>query len=131
MPEKQIEMMTIEMPCEIAAKMVIPSIRASVAYVLVNEFKLSKYTVARLLGLTPAAINNYMSGKRGDKYMKILLENEIYLSKVEEVAKLILNFHGESKNDMDLFLKRYQEAMCSICSQVNEVAAKHGCPYRH
>ncbi|MDP8003518.1 MAG: transcriptional regulator, partial [Caldisphaera sp.] len=105
MPEKQIEMMTIEMPCEIAAKMVIPSIRASVAYVLVNEFKLSKYTVARLLGLTPAAINNYMSGKRGDKYMKILLENEIYLSKVEEVAKLILNFHGESKNDMDLFLK--------------------------
>ncbi|MGC8572414.1 MAG: transcriptional regulator [Caldisphaera sp.] len=125
------ETITIEMPCEIAAKLVIPSIRASIAYVLVNDFKLSKYTAARMLGLTPAAINNYISGKRGDRYMKILIEDERYLNKVKEAAKLILNFQGRSEEEIDDFMRKYQQAMCGICSEVNEVAHKHGCPYKH
>lgn len=130
--EKDVETTVIEMPCEVAAKLVIPSIRASIAYVLVNEFKLSKYTAARLLGLTPAAINNYISGKRGDRYMKTLIEDERYLNKVKEAAKLILNYQGRtSELEFDEFMKKYQQAMCGICSEVNEVAHKHGCPYKH
>ncbi len=130
--EKNVEeQITIEMPCEVAARIIIPSIRASVAYILVNEFKLSKYTAARLLGLTPAAINNYISGKRGDKYMKMLTEDEKYLSKVREAAKLILIYQGKHGESIDEFMKKYQIAMCSICSEVNEVAHKYGCPYKH
>ena len=129
--EKSVEEITIEMPCEVAARIVIPSIRASVAYILVNEFKLSKYTAARMLGLTPAAINNYISGKRGDRYMKMLTEDEKYLNKVREAARLILAYQGKSGESMDEFMRKYQIAMCSICSEVNEVAHKYGCPYKH
>ncbi|MEB2793612.1 MAG: transcriptional regulator [Caldisphaeraceae archaeon] len=119
----------MEMPCEVAARMIIPSIRASIAYILVKEFGLSKYTAAKLLDLTPAAINNYISGKRGDRFMKSFLENKVYLEKIRYMAMLILKLHSDSKVDREAILNAYQDSICDVCSRVNEIAIKRGCPY--
>lgn len=111
-------------PCEVAAKEVMPSIRASIAYVLVNEFKLSKYEAAKLLGLTPAAVSNYIDGRRGEKYVMKILNDKANSEKVRHAALLIL-----TQPQDPIVAERFQDITCSICSSVNEVAQNYGCHY--
>lgn len=114
----------IRQPCEVAAKEVMPSIRASIAYVLVNEFKLSKYEAARLLGLTPAAVSNYIEGRRGEKYMAKILGDKAKADKIREAAMIILAYQSDARSS-----ERFQNITCAICSSVNEVAQTYGCHY--
>ncbi|HIQ10441.1 MAG TPA: hypothetical protein EYH26_00490 [Pyrodictium sp.] len=77
-------------PCEIASKHVVPAIRAALAILLVNEYGLSAYRVAKLLGMTPAAISNYLLRRRGGELVDKLLEDgEIKKVLVELAEKLI------------------------------------------
>jgi len=52
-------------PCEMVRWQIIPSIRRELAWYLVNDYSLSHVQVAKKLGLTPAAICQYLHGKRG------------------------------------------------------------------
>jgi len=104
------------LPCEIAAAKILPSIRAALAIVLVVKLNTSKYEVAKMLGLTPAAVTNYIEGKRGSVYLRrILADKELY-SLINELAKLIRE-NGGLQGDA---LKRYQEVVCTICNLINE-----------
>jgi len=67
----------LEMPCEIVAKKLMPTIRASIAEVLVKKYGFSIYETAKILGLTPAAISNYLLGKRGANTFPELKENKL------------------------------------------------------
>ncbi|MEB3755419.1 MAG: hypothetical protein GSR79_00955, partial [Desulfurococcales archaeon] len=62
-------------PCEMAAKYVLPAIRAALAIVLTEEYGFTSYRVAKMLNLTPAAITNYRKGKRGIKLIDYILNN--------------------------------------------------------
>ena len=115
------EMPTITMPCEIAAN-IIPSIRAAIAIALVEELGLSRYEAAKFLGMTPAAVTNYLEGKRGNVYLKKILRDERLYRIVREVASLIAKHRG-LKGDA---LRAYKEAVCKICCCLNEL----GCPRR-
>lgn len=111
-------------PCEVAAREVVPSIRASMAQVFINEFKLSKYEAAKLIGVSPAAISNYLEGKRGDKYVNKILSDSSRRALVREAALIVLT----SPNDPSA-LSRLQDITCELCSSVNEVAQAYGCHY--
>ena len=54
------------LPSEIESKSLIPAVRAILAKVLVKEKGLKEEEVARLLGITQAAVSNYIRGTRGD-----------------------------------------------------------------
>jgi uncharacterized protein len=54
------------LPSEIEAKSLIPAIRSILARKLIKEFHLKEEDVANLLGVTQAAISNYVRGTRGD-----------------------------------------------------------------
>ena len=58
-------MRKIKPPCQLALWRILPSIRREIALTLIREHNLSQKEVAKLLGLTEAAISYYLNKKRG------------------------------------------------------------------
>jgi len=54
------------LPSEIESKSLIPAVRAMIAKKLSNEHYLKEDAVAKILGVTQAAVSNYVRGTRGD-----------------------------------------------------------------
>jgi uncharacterized protein len=71
------------LPSEIEAKSLIPAVRAILAKKLIKEYALKEEDVARVLGITQAAVSNYVRGTRGDIDLISNLES------VTEVMRLI------------------------------------------
>lgn len=113
------------LPCEYAVKSVIPSIRASIAKVLVDDFNMSRYYAAKILRTTPAAVTNYLEKRRGDRYVDKILENPDLRRMVKKSARILMKLSG--RDDKDAY-RDYQRAICMVCSRVNEVALEIGCP---
>ncbi len=114
-----------ELPCERASRVIIPSIRAALVRHLVENKKISRYNVAKLLGITPASVTNYMKGERGDPELeKRILSEEKYYRIIEVMANLILSSKG--LGDPKTYV-RFRELVCTICSGLNEVAQRAGC----
>ncbi|MEM1946189.1 MAG: helix-turn-helix domain-containing protein [Candidatus Caldarchaeum sp.] len=88
------------LPAEIESKVTIPMLRALTAKKLVCEKNFTQEQVARVLGVTQAAVSNYLRGVRGwsvewerneelnkwvDKVVEAVMENQSR----EEIAKRI------------------------------------------
>ncbi|MHC1593092.1 MAG: transcriptional regulator [Methermicoccaceae archaeon] len=52
-------------PCEVMAFSVLPAIRAQLAKLLVEECNIPQQRVASIMGLTSAAVSQYLNSKRG------------------------------------------------------------------
>ncbi len=110
-------------PCEVASKRYVPAIRASVAIVLVREYGFSAYRAAKLLGLTPAAISNYLLGRRGGELVSVLLGREELRRMVFEIAERIAEGNvGDTKT--------LQQLICNLCQELRKVTENDGsvCP---
>ncbi|HJU95424.1 MAG TPA: transcriptional regulator [Nitrososphaera sp.] len=71
------------LPSEIEAKSLIPAVRAILAKKLIREYFLKEEDVAKDLGITQAAVSNYVRGTRGDTELISKLES------VREVMRMI------------------------------------------
>ena len=71
------------LPSEIEAKSLIPAVRAILAKKLIKEYSLREEDVAKVLGITQAAVSNYVRGTRGDIELISKLES------VREVMRII------------------------------------------
>jgi len=100
-------------PCEYRVKYVLPAIRAAVATVLERDFGLSPYRVAKVLGITPAAICNYRSSRRSSaRLLEEILSRDDVVGEVRSVAsKLVLGTLDP------------EEAMCSLCRRLADSLA--------
>jgi hypothetical protein len=97
-----------KLPCEVAVKSVIPSIRALLAIELINTHGMKQDDVASLLGITQTAVSKYAHHVRG-----AALQTEIerlFEDVVKKVATLIAN------GEFDRF--ESTEQMCRLCSLV-------------
>lgn len=74
------------MPQEIVVWYVLPTIRKELAKVMVSDENKSQKKVADILGVSPAAISQYMSSKRGEE---IVFEKNI-LNEIKLSAKKII-----------------------------------------
>lgn len=74
------------LPSEIESKLLIPAVRAILSKELVMEKGLKEEEVARLLGITQAAVSNYLRGTRGDNE---LISKLVSLSEVMSMIKEI------------------------------------------
>ncbi len=92
-------------PCEIVVWDVLPSIRAAVAEELVKR-GLAQKEVSKLLGITPPAVSQYVSKKRG---YNIEFGKEIRVS-ISRLADDLL----EKKIDNPV------ERICEICRMMRE-----------
>jgi predicted transcriptional regulator len=75
------------LPSEIESKLLIPAIRAILSREMVIEKGLKEEEVARMLGITQAAVSNYLRGTRGDNELiaKLMSLSEI-MSMIKEIS---------------------------------------------
>ena len=75
------------LPSEIESKLLIPAVRAILSKDLVIEKGLKEEEVARMLGITQAAVSNYLRGTRGDNELiaKLMSLSEI-MSMIKEIS---------------------------------------------
>ena len=74
-------------PCEFMKWNGLPVIRREIAESMINKFGLSQKETALKLGLTPAAVCQYISKKRG----KIKIIDEKILNEIDKSAKIIID----------------------------------------
>ncbi|TLX68195.1 MAG: helix-turn-helix domain-containing protein [Thaumarchaeota archaeon] len=75
------------LPSEIESKLLIPAVRAILSKELVSGKGLKEEEVARLLGITQAAVSNYLRGTRGDNELisKLISQYEI-MGMIKEIS---------------------------------------------
>lgn len=75
------------LPSEIESKLLIPAVRAILSKELVIEKGLKEEEAARMLGITQAAVSNYLRGTRGDNQLisKLMSLSEI-MSMIKEIG---------------------------------------------
>jgi len=67
------------LPSEIESKSLIPALRAIITKKLASEHKIREDKISKMLGVTQAAISNYIRGTRGDPELikKLLSEKQV------------------------------------------------------
>ncbi len=81
--------LTLKTWYEAVSKKILPSLRALVAEVLINNYGYTQTQVAEALGVTQPAVSNYLSGKRGGDGARLLRRNRIVMRNVERIAYCI------------------------------------------
>jgi hypothetical protein len=97
-------------PCEWRVKELLPSIRAALAYILINEYNLPIYRASKVLGVTPAAVSNYLSAKRSkSKIVRSLLDDPESYSELKNWTRKLLN------HEMEI-----GDVICSVCQKLSK-----------
>ncbi|WP_292489542.1 transcriptional regulator [Methanoculleus sp. 10] len=95
----------MKLPCQLIVWNVLPAIRAAIAEELSN-MGVSQLEAARLLDMTPSAISQYLTGKRG---YRIVFEGEVK----ESLNQLARDLHTGQVDDL-------AARICEICAQIRE-----------
>jgi uncharacterized protein len=82
----------MKVPCEIILWHILPAIRKEFARGLMKNYGLNQEQVAELLGITPAAVCQYLSNKRG--YYKLTDDDILY--EIEKSTSIL--FHNGSES---------------------------------
>jgi len=106
------------LPQEIEAWYIIPAIRKEIASCLVKDYEISYERVGNLIGVSKAAISQYLKGKRA---AKIKLPKEVS-TKVMHSCKLLINDKSSSATEINKLLDfiRNKSLKCCICSKLRE-----------
>jgi uncharacterized protein len=108
------------LPSEIEAKSLIPAIRAILAKKLVKEYEMKEEIVARVLGVTQAAVSNYLRGTRGDiKLMNKLTSVLEVMRMTDDIARDLTSNKAYTPNTMAKFVElcnymRYTFIICDV-----------------
>jgi hypothetical protein len=79
-------------PCEYVLWNGLPLIRKEIAESLITNFGLSQKEAAEKLGLTPAAVCQYLSHKRGNR----TIDDQELLQEIKLSAERILNYTDDT-----------------------------------
>ena len=82
------------LPAEIESKTLIPALRAILAKRLADQHKIREDEISKMLGVTQAAISNYIRGTRGDPSLIAKLMAE------EQVSKMVNELSENLASDM-------------------------------
>jgi predicted transcriptional regulator len=108
------------LPSEIEAKSLIPAIRAILAKKLINDYKMKEEVVAKVLGVTQAAISNYIRGTRGDTELITKLSSIVeVMNKVDDIAQDLVANRMYTPRTMSKFVElcnfmRYSFIICDV-----------------
>ena len=108
------------LPSEIEAKSLIPAIRSILAQKLVKEYCLKEEDVAKVLGVTQAAVSNYVRGTRGDTQLVAKLESVLEVTRmIEDIARDLASNKAYTPSTMAKFVQlcnymRYTFIICDV-----------------
>jgi predicted transcriptional regulator len=93
--------------CEVYVRNILPTLRALISENLLNNYSISQYQISKSLGVTHAAVNQYIKRKRGAKLIKILKESPELMEYIHEVSK---NLYESNLNE-----ERMMKILCESC----------------
>lgn len=105
--------MQLKMPQEIEVWYILPAIRKELAKSLIKDYKLSQRETAKRIGLTEAAVSQYIKEKRG----KDIKFNDNILKEIRSSAKVI----AEKE---ELFMHEIQR-LCNLNSVKKTICYLH------
>ena len=98
----------MKIPCEVVVWQILPLVRRELARELVSTHGMSQAEVAKIFGVTDAAISQYLSKKRGGEY---------------SVASMYGEFIGDVRNSAARIVdgtSDYDSEVCSICCRTKQ-----------
>jgi predicted transcriptional regulator len=108
------------LPSEIEAKSLIPAIRSILSQKLIKEYGLREEEVAKVLGVTQAAVSNYVRGTRGDSQLVTKLESVLEVTRmIEDIARDLASNKAYTPSTMAKFVQlcnymRYTFIICDV-----------------
>ena len=99
------------LPAEIESTKLIPALRAIIAKKLSQEHKIREDEISKMLGVTQAAVSNYIRGTRGDPQLIQKLLSE------EQVAKMI-NELSDSLSTAMAYTPSSLSKFISLCNYI-------------
>ncbi|MXZ93968.1 MAG: transcriptional regulator [Cenarchaeum sp. SB0678_bin_8] len=106
------------LPAEIESKTLIPAIRAILAKKLTANYEIPEDTISKMLGVTQAAISNYVRGTRGDPALiEKLLQNKKVAEMIEDLSNDLASERAYTPSSLSKFigLCNYVKTSLLIC----------------
>lgn len=103
------------LPSEIESQWMLPAIRSILAQQLIKNYKFSQSAVAKLLGVTQPAINNYIRGSRAkNEIIKKLKRDKQIMLMVNDIAKSLNRNHHFTPRCMSKYIELFNYARRSL-----------------
>ena len=106
------------LPAEIESKTLIPALRAILAKTLAEKHEIREDQISKMLGVTQAAVSNYIRGTRGDpELIKKLLAEEQVFEMISEISTDLASDRAYSPSSLSKFigLCNYIKSSLLIC----------------
>ena len=106
------------LPAEIESKSLIPALRAILAKDLANKYNIREDEISKMLGVTQAAISNYIRGIRGDpKLIEKLLEDKQVTEMLNDISDSLSTDKAYTPSNLSKFigLCNYIKSSLLIC----------------
>jgi predicted transcriptional regulator len=97
-------------PCVVVVKHVLPGIRVLVMEELIKKYNMRKIDASEKMELTPAAITQYLKGRRGATFVDQILQSEETMKGVSKLAETL------ARNDTSM--ESVFEQLCEICATI-------------
>ena len=121
------------LPAEIEAKSLIPAIRSILARKLINDYGLKEELVAKVPGVTQAAISNYVRGTRGDVDLISKLGSvDHVIAMIDDIARDLAGNKAYTPYTMSKFIElcnymRYTLIICDVHRNMEANIDQHIC----
>ena len=106
------------LPAEIESKSLIPALRAILAKDLANKHHIREDEISKMLGVTQAAVSNYIRGTRGDpKLIEKLLEEKQVAEMIYDISESLSSDKAYTPSSLSKFigLCNYIKSSLLIC----------------
>jgi predicted transcriptional regulator len=112
-------------PCMLITTHVLPAIRVIVAKDLVKVHELKPVRVASKMGLTPAAVTQYVSGVRGKKMVDALQRSEKTRAMLNRLTMELVKPESDIRAAMPMVCElckivREERMLCHVCDFFRE-----------
>ena len=115
------------LPAEIESKTLIPALRAILAKDLANRYHIREDEISKMLGVTQAAISNYIRGTRGDpKLIEKLLEEKQVADMLGDISDNLSSDKAYTPSSLSKFigLCNYIKSSLLICDIHHNLESK-------
>ncbi len=97
-------------PCEVIVKELLPLLRACLANILIKEYGYSIYQASKVLGVTPAAVSNYLTARRSDeRLITTFLNDDKLYPLIKKYADELIN------NELEV-----GDVLCILCKKITD-----------
>ena len=114
----QADFPSLLLPAEIESKTLIPALRAILAKKLAEEHKVREDEISKMLGVTQAAISNYIRGTRGDpKLIQKLIDDKQVSQLINELSDRLASDMAYTPSSLAKFISlcNYIKSSLLIC----------------